>query len=653
MKDDEMSGTKQLELLSQYFGSYKAEWLQDSLFELYSEPLYFPELITPRPCVLKGDRGTGKTTVLKSLSYQGQWEIIGRKVGADKTVQRIDEFLKLPYYGFYYRVSTPRVAAFRGANLSTEEWQSLFLHYTNITFAQQLFRFLSWYMEKIDNDFGIDDNSLEKICRSLCIQKPESFLGIENALADSLIDLETYINNIGIDQRPKISSAGTLDSVFTLIAKLAPFEEKAFFLIIDEYENLRDDQQQVINTLIKHTTTSYTFKIGVRKLGWRVRHTLNETENLISPADYVLIDIANCFSEEEFNKFAEDICNSRISKVFRESENGVATAKNVRELFAPLSSDREAELLGVSEIANKLRMETKATKDKALIKSTKNLKDLELYVIKYLADGKNENFVKALADSVSDPSGWNYKFNEYRYASLFTIRSGRIGIKKYYAGWNVYTKLAARNIRYLLELAERALILHLKDGEDLSTEITPSTQTYAAQAIGRKNLEELDGLSTYGAKLTKLVLGLGRIFGVFASDSAGHAQEVNQFRVKTSNQKSFSDSEDWLMRGDTQASALISAAVMHLAVIPFPGNKPKDEGETRENTYQLHPIFAPYFIFSHRKRRNLLLTEDQVVGLIEDPRHTIKTVLEENNRMASDEIPAQLKLFGEYYNASN
>lgn len=646
-----MSGKEHLGLLSKYFGSYKAEWLQDSLFELYSEPMYFPELTTPRPCVLKGNRGTGKTTVLKSLSYQGQWEIMERNNSFANKQDRIDAIKALQYYGFYYRVSTPRVSAFNGEALNVSDWQDLFLHYVNIIFAQKLFQFLSWYKETIDTQYNLDDRSLSKICKLLCLQKPNNLSEVDDYLSESLIDLEIYINNIGSQDRPKISSAGALDSIFKLISINSVFENKTFFLIIDEYENLRDEQQQVINTLIKHTTTSYTFKIGVRKLGWRIRHTLNETENLISPADYVLIDIESRFDEDEFSSFAEEICNSRIKKII--DEVNLQEPKFVKELLASLSSEQEASLQGVATITDKLRKDIKATKDMQLIEAEKSIRDLDLYVIKYLADGKSENFINVFKTVPNNPSEWQYKFNEYRYASLFTLKSGRIGIKKYYAGWNTYVKLSAKNIRYLLELVERALILHLKDGQKFNEAIKASTQTYAAQSIGRKNLEELDGLSTYGAKLTKLVLGLGRIFGVLASDSGGHAHEISQFRIRTRDQQSFSDSEDWLMRGDTPASELVSAAVMHLAVIPFPGNKPKDEGETKENTYQLHPIFAPYFVFSHRKRRNLLLNESQIMGLLEDPRKTIKEILEENNRELSDEIPEQLKLFGDYYNAGN
>ncbi len=85
--------------LSHLFGGYRAEWLKGQLFELFTEPTYFPELETSRPCILVGGRGTGKTTVLRGLSYEGQFALHGEEANKIK---------ELSYYGFYYRVNTNR-----------------------------------------------------------------------------------------------------------------------------------------------------------------------------------------------------------------------------------------------------------------------------------------------------------------------------------------------------------------------------------------------------------------------------------------------------------------------------------------------------------------------------------------------------------------
>src|ERR1700733_9836102 len=94
--------------LSNPFGLYRAEWLNHALFQLFAKPTYYPELETPRPCVLVGGRGTGKTTVLRCLSYDGKFEL----EGSDST--RVSGW---PYYGFYQRINTNRVTAFRGDEL--------------------------------------------------------------------------------------------------------------------------------------------------------------------------------------------------------------------------------------------------------------------------------------------------------------------------------------------------------------------------------------------------------------------------------------------------------------------------------------------------------------------------------------------------------
>src|SRR6266496_3913877 len=87
-------GVSPKEALGRFFGGYRAEWLKEQLFELFTEPSYFPELLTERPCVLMGGRGTGKTTVLRALSYDGQYKLRG---------ERDDKVADWPFFGCYYR----------------------------------------------------------------------------------------------------------------------------------------------------------------------------------------------------------------------------------------------------------------------------------------------------------------------------------------------------------------------------------------------------------------------------------------------------------------------------------------------------------------------------------------------------------------------
>jgi hypothetical protein len=231
------------------------------------------------------------------------------------------------------------------------------------------------------------------------------------------------------------------------------------------------------------------------------------------------------------------------------------------------------------------------------------------------------------------------RFENHFHASLFAIRRGKRGIRKYYCGWDVYLKLCEGNIRYLLELVHSALLLHMEGGQVELSPISPETQTQAAQAVGRKNLSELEGLSVDGARLTKLLLSLGRVFGVLAESPGGHTPEANQFHLR----------EEHAPEGDAKAMELLKHAVMHLALVRFEGSKPLDERDTKAYDYMIHPIFAPFFVFSHRKKRKFKLSSAQLLTLVDRPREGIDSILKTSHRDGEAVLPDQLQLFGDFY----
>lgn len=617
-----------VEKLSTIFGSYKAEWLRESMFDLFSEPSYFPELTTRRPCVLIGGRGSGKTTVLRSLSYQGRC-----------LLERAGTSIKhWEYYGFYHKVNTNRVASFQDSPLLTDEdWKKLFAHYVNLMLSSEVVKFLIWFQEKEPNLDSLPPISCNRISRVLRIKTSNSTEELFENIQSSYDDFESYVNNIDSDQKPQLSMQGKpLDIIFEELAKVDQFSEKAFFFILDEYENFTDSQQVIMNTLIKHSGPNYTFKVGVRELGWRIKNTHNGNEYLSSPADYVRIDISERLDGDIFGKFARDVCSARLQKL---SEMGVSLIKDLEILFPGLSEEEEAIELGVSEeiapVINLMRGK------ECYLEEMHKLSPLQIYFFKYWSEGREESILSILDDFVINKKKWMDRYSEYKYACLFSIREKKIGVVKYFAGWNIYTSLAGKNIRYLLELVDQTLLLCLREGGDLNDAVSPRIQTIAAQNVGKKNLSELEGLSVHGAQLTKLLLGLGRIFGIMANKSAGHAPEINQFKIKKS-PNSVGERVDML----------IKAAIMHLAIVSFPGNKLKDESETRDKAFQLHPIFSPYFVFSYKKGRNFMLDDADIVGLIDNPRQTIKKILKNNNRSDDGAIPEQLDLFGGYYNGN-
>ncbi len=614
--------------ISSVLGLYKAEWLNGNLFKLFTEPGYFAELKTSRPCVLIGGRGTGKTTVLRGLSYQGQFAFAGNKREVIKDWS---------FFGLYLRVNTNRVTAFRGPELTEDRWRAYFAHYVNLLFCSQMLEFISWYELQTGESVVVSDHNLAAFRATLGLPDLGGLARLSSQLQISVLDFEAAINTVADVPAPRLSMQGApLDALAKALLSSQQLSGKQFFFLIDEFENFEDYQQKVLNTIIKHATSDYTFKVGVREIGWRERATLNPNEQLTSPADYARISISEVLDDSRFKVFAEKVLSARLGKDASDSVQLLPPA----EMFPGYSDLEEADQLLEAGEKSRLRNVLTANLAKDVLDSALALPTGVQYFLDYTATSKREPISTLVKLWFEGDTTLKNSFNNHFHASLYAIRKGKRGIRKYYCGWDVFLSLCEGNIRYLLELVHAAFRGHIDEGGAPEQPIPQKIQTEAAQAVGRKNLSELEGLSVDGARLTKLLLSLGRVFQVLAESPAGHTPEANQFHLRE---------EIASEEADDKASELLKHAVMHLALVRFSGSKPLDERDTRAYDYMIHPVFAPFFVFSHRKKRKIQLTSTQLLNLIDRPRDAIRETLGKNNRSESEELPDQLQLFGEYY----
>lgn len=626
-----MNKNTELEKLNSLFGSYKAEWLKGKVFDLFAEPLYFPELKDNRPCVLEGGRGTGKTTVLKGLSYQGQFALLKNN---------LHEFDKNNFIGLYIRAETNQVRAFKGGGLAEETWKKIFAHYFNLTVCRDILLFLKWHNAKMKSDEKLSQFSCDLIARSLnIVEKVDNQDDLLNIINYKFIEFQTRINSPKEDITSILSLSGVPISLITEhVLSLLQFKDKMIYLLVDEYENYEDYQQQIVNSLIKHTTEFYTFKIGVRELGWRIKTTYNTDELLHDPADYVLIKIEKEFQDSYFSEFAKNVCQQRILQIFPNRKE--SDSFDITTSLESISVEQEAELLGISKTNYLLSYKDISSTEFELIK---DLPKLYLFLIAYWASWHKMSLSEAINDYTNKKADWNQRYENYKYEMLFKIHKGRGkgGIQKYYAGWNTYIKLAHGNIRYLMELIYKAYEKHLNENEPLTKPVSIKNQTQAAQEVGEKNLTELEGLKENGAQLIRLLLGFGRIFNVLSSEEGKFAPEKNQFSIENSDSLS------------KECQDILNPAVMHLALIRMPGNKLTDEVHTRDYIYTIHPIYSAFFVFSYRKKRKLMISQDDFLGIINLPKETIKSVLEKFKISFTEDskkpLPVQLSMFEDYY----
>lgn len=599
------------------FGGVRAEYFREELFELFTEPNYWPELRTPRPCFLVGGRGTGKTTVLRGLSYQGQKALEG------------DDPTSWQHIGIYWRVDTNVVSAFKGGRVDEERWTRIFGHYVNLRLVSAVTEFLEWAPSNTTlnhKDFIVD---LSTTCASLSIPDVQTVDEFTRAVKRSLLQFEAAVNNIDDGELPPLSIPGRpVEQLLAQLDGVPALAGKTYYFLIDEFESLSDYQQRCINTLIKHAgDANYTFKIGVKETGHRERSTSSRTETLAEPADFATVDITRTLKDQDFMAFADRVCAQRLGRIVQWK------ASDARSVLPGVSMDEEVRLLGGELKARRIRESLDEPDDVAAFDSFSLLQQV---FVGYWADSRGMASHSAVREFFQSPRLWRDRLNNHGYAMLFTLRRGVPGRKKIYAGFDTYVALADGNIRFLLQLVGEALHSHVTGGADISTPVAATTQSDAAQEVGLKALKNMPGASTEGAQLTKLVLSLGRVFGVMASHPEGHTPEVNQFRVD-------GVEDEWVQR-------LLDAGVMHLALTRFPGDKRAgSSGETRDWDYQLHPILAPYFVYSHRRKRRLSIRRPLFKLLIEQPNRAIEELLSKTGRRSDSDLPEQLTLFGGYY----
>lgn len=613
------------------FGRYKAEWLRSDVFRLFQKPGYFPELEEPRPTALVGGRGTGKTSVLKSLSYMGHYELSGKLPSAA---------IRASYVGLYWCIDSNRVTAFAGPEVEPRQWRRLFGHYVNLEVVSQLCDYVRWFEEIAGARVQLSPSGLTKVGISLHIGSVANIDDLALKVGEALVILESTINSVAdLDAAPLSLQGVPIEYMANVLVSSEALCDKIFYILVDEFENLDENQQSLFNTLIKHGRDKFVFKIGLKESGWRTKATLSG-EMLTHPADYDLIDLSERFGNGQYQTFAREVCEARLQHAFeRAGISGIP--QTIQSYLQELSVNEEARLLGLERRIAPLR--EALLRSPELAEAVNSIADLDLYYLDRRAEGEGIELAEIVQNYKQNPVGFLASYREnYRQSLLFTIseHSG-LGLQKYYAGWTTLTKVSGGTIRYLVEMLERAFDLHRDSCGDINKPVSARDQTKACIAVGRKYAQEVQALDPHGHKLAFLLLGLGRLLNQLARHSLGRQPDTTSFVLTrpTSHET------------DKELEELLRIAVMHQVLRKWPATKLTSLTEAREPEYSVHPVFSAFFVFPYQRKRRIRISGEDLLLVSVDLKSGLKEILrsvglEEDSL---DALPQQLSLFEAAY----
>ncbi len=582
--------------------------------------------------VIVGGRGCGKTTLLRYFCHASQF--------SDKRPNLPEDALL--HIGLYWRADTNFLNSFVGGGQTPETWRAAFEHLLACELGKEIIhslRNLNCNPER-QGDYGKLDELDLRAVQDFDESLGRTLTDVEMSLQKSRRKMSVWVNNL--DSRPKPTFLPVdlfLRTLVGTLQKQLPYlSDSTFAVFIDEYENLRDEQQRFINGLLKHGQPPLLYNIAMKRNGWHTRQTTG-SESIQSVADYREIDLEDEISKD-FDLFAAELLFFRLAELFERlpivtdhlrSIDHIDQRYKNNEYSIQVITAAERLLPRTNErVAAKEIMTDPRLKEKLLAKIENALKKRKSQL---LAESFiDENFPEAsvlmpalLNRLREDPNALIKEFGalkdgrESRFATSSSLISNNLFgcVNSIYldasrpsilfSGFTSLTLMARGNIRYLLELIHRifkAFENTNKEYVDGELPVVPAKiQALAVKEASELILSTVNGHGTHGPQLYDLAQCLGSIFRERHRSDRQSEPEINHFTLSGGElsdelRNYLSDAEKW--------------SVLFLSR----ETKMKSPGAISSD-YILNPIFSPYFQISFRKKRSMQISAAHLLIMLE------------------------------------
>jgi len=465
-----------------------------SPFELYR--LNEGELFTSRtPIVIEGVRGTGKTMILKYLSYSVQKDFI-----KDLKLEQKLKYFEERSIGIYFRYKDDFCNMFDGLDCDELDKERIFRYYYELFIIRQMLEMLQDIYQEEDND------SVEKeVCAyfGITVRPIKNVYEYINSLLRKMDDIinSAFYDDAWRDKIMPLIGKGNMVVEFAqmLCNSLQGWENMLFVVLLDEYENL-GRFQSMVNTLIKQVddTVNLTYRLGMRPAGMDSNNRTNvANERLQVDSDFILrrLEYEN-FSE--YKQFALEISEKRLQSVAIFYENGLCDINGI--LGKSENIDLEAKLV-VQEGKKHFKLIkssfTKDTMPDVIGELSCDEKLMEMYNVLRVMRGENYKKTGELcrryqelrshgkASKTEDKELHKYHLDyssKYRMTLLYLLLT-IYGEKKQYYSVNTFLRLSSGSINDFISLC-RNVFKHINESmiEDLKSgaAVSSKMQTYAS-----------------------------------------------------------------------------------------------------------------------------------------------------------------------------
>ena len=581
-----------------------------SPFECYNidERMLFNSLT---PIIIEGARGSGKTMILKYLSYFCQ-----KEYSEKNNKELLETLLEKNSIGFYFRYSDNFGALFKSLNCLSEEKEKLFMQYYELYICDEIINVVS--------DMHINSILSTSEVELLCEKISEIFDCTLNSLAEIQEKIQSCIRDMDLWIR-KSRYIKTPDEELKLIIKYndivvkfctilrsikTEFYDINFTIIIDEYENAAE-YQILLNSLLKQVDAKIkvTYRIGVRPQGMVTMETRVGNEFLQINRDYILCQLRSD-NMLKYKKFIANIANIRLNSNQTYVELGLT---NIEELLGKKEDlVKEAiEILNDREKKHFNIIKHTFDSDEDFKEGTKKLENDEnplaemLNILWRLRGISVDDISMAMNNYFSgnynlrnnttkeEQLAYKYKLDyvdKYKYQLLFVLLSVFKRKKKYYS-FNTFAYLSSGSVNDFICLCRKtfyALTPKYFGNLSVSKQIPADIQAKGAEETAIEQMDKVQMCSDHGTEMFTFAMNMGEYFRDMNKDINIKYPETNQFAFE--NQTEILD--DAVYKSLIKWGVIIRKARVQSITI----------GAKKGYLYHLNRIFSPIFDISYRTR---------------------------------------------------
>ncbi|MCY9864277.1 hypothetical protein OTK49_17310 [Vibrio coralliirubri] len=624
--------------ISDIFAKNRAEELPDDVWKMFVHPRNdgkFDLKKWTKSTVVEGGRGSGKTMFIK---YHCHPTIFSK----EKKLITKDDF---EFIGFHWRPDTFFTQNIKEQFLGSQ-WESSFVSFMAISVLIEFSKLLN----NICNS-NYDNDEFKNKLKQFNIPKPIcDSLGLPTQpLIDSLEDFEdkqyflTHWINSNQDNQPAPFTLELINSFDMIISRLSrqfkEFDTSVFNIFVDEFENLTEEQQKIVNTWVKHSKRNAIVSIAHKKHANVTRKTKSQ-ESIVARNDFRIVDIDAGYQEDFENLAAEvfvlkwshdhkveelelllEFCSdpnhindrkdsvylSKMKKLVKEILPGMT----LREISDEIFTDKVLFNKLKSVISQGLKENGSNLSPSHFIDSEfKQASIINAALLNRKSNQSSPESVLIEFDKLKNNKSTKYKNwiqNNLKGVILYLYNTTSNKICPVYSGFDQYVLMSKGNLRHFLELCHQSFA-RLEDkgaAYDYKKPIPISVQTEATKFTSKLELDKISDLGCDGKFLKRIARRLGKLFAYSQSRKSQSEPEVNHFSIPMSDKSSLKP----------EVSKLINECLMWSVLYEEEGTKNKSVTSIEEYDYVLHPVLSAHFGISSSKKRKLSLSIDDIETL--------------------------------------